>query len=63
MLFGGIGYCLEECGIFVSFNVEENLMLLLSVGKDGMSFDEIYCMFLNLKEVCKCMGMWLFGGE
>ncbi len=60
---GGIGYCPEERGIFASLNVEENLMLPPSVGKDGMSLDEIYLMFPNLKEVRKRMGTRLSGGE
>ena len=60
---GGIGYCPEERGIFASLNVEENLMLPPSVGKDGMSLDEIYVMFPNLKEVRKRMGTRLSGGE
>jgi branched-chain amino acid transport system ATP-binding protein len=60
---GGIGYCPEERGIFASLNVEENLLLPPSVGKDGMSLEEIYGMFPNLKEVRKRMGTRLSGGE
>ncbi|MAY62729.1 MAG: ABC transporter ATP-binding protein [Rhizobiales bacterium] len=60
---GGIGYCPEERGIFASLNVEENLLLPPTVGKDGMSLDEIYEMFPNLKEVRKRMGTLLSGGE
>ena len=46
----GLGYCPEERGIFSSLSCEENLMLPPSVGKGGMSIDEIYDMFPNLKE-------------
>ncbi len=46
----GIGYCPEERGIYASLTAEENLMLLPSVGPDGMTVEEIYTMFPNLKE-------------
>lgn len=59
----GIGYCPEERGIFASLTVEENMMLPPSVGKDGMSLEEIYTMFPNLREVRKRMGTRLSGGE
>jgi len=63
----GIGYCPEERGIFASLSAEENLMLPPQVGKpgdsSGMSVDEIYAMFPNLKERAKSQGMRLSGGE
>ena len=46
----GIGYCPEERGIFSSLSVEETLVLPPSVGNGGMSVDEIYEMFPNLRE-------------
>src|SRR5205809_3912378 len=46
----GIGYCPEERGIFSSLSVEENLLLPPQVGQGGMSVDEIYEMFPNLRE-------------
>jgi ABC-type Fe3+/spermidine/putrescine transport system ATPase subunit len=46
----GIGYCPEERGIFSSLSVEENLILPPKVGEGGMSVDEIYEMFPNLRE-------------
>ena len=50
----GIGYCPEERGIFASLSCEENLMLPPRVAADGgMSIDEIYAMFPNLKERAK----------
>ncbi len=59
----GIGYCPEERGIFSSLSCEENLMLLPMVGKNGMSVDEIYSMFPNLKERRSSQGTRLSGGE
>ncbi len=59
----GIGYCPEERGIFSSLSCEENLMLLPMVGKNGMSVDEIYAMFPNLKERRSSQGTRLSGGE
>jgi len=60
----GIGYCPEERGIFSSLSCEENLLLPPKVGGDaGMSVDEIYLMFPNLKERAKSQGTRLSGGE
>ncbi|MEP6607582.1 MAG: ABC transporter ATP-binding protein [Burkholderiaceae bacterium] len=62
----GIGYCPEERGIFSSLSCEENLMLppRVAVGVNkGMSVDEIYVMFPNLKERAKSQGSRLSGGE
>jgi branched-chain amino acid transport system ATP-binding protein len=60
----GIGYCPEERAIFSSLSVEENLLLPPPVGTGGMSLDEIYEMFPNLKERRKtAQGTKLSGGE
>jgi branched-chain amino acid transport system ATP-binding protein len=60
----GIGYCPEERGIFSALSVEENLMLPPKVGGGGMSLDEIYEMFPNLRERRKtAQGTRLSGGE
>ncbi|MFY2844268.1 ABC transporter ATP-binding protein [Achromobacter ruhlandii] len=59
----GIGYCPEERGIYASLTAEENLMLLPSVGPDGMSVEEICTMFPNLKERAHSPGTRLSGGE
>ncbi|HJW51329.1 MAG TPA: ABC transporter ATP-binding protein [Burkholderiaceae bacterium] len=60
----GVGYCPEERGIFASLSCEENLMLPPRVSDSGgMSVDEIYAMFPNLKERAKSPGMRLSGGE
>ena len=59
----GLGYCPEERGIFASLSCEENLLLLPKVGSGGMSVDEIYAMFPNLKERRNSQGTRLSGGE
>jgi branched-chain amino acid transport system ATP-binding protein len=60
----GIGYCPEERGIFSSLTVEENLTLPPEIAKGGMSVDEIYAMFPNLRERRKtAQGTKLSGGE
>jgi len=59
----GVGYCPEERGIFASLTAEENLMLPPVVGPGGMSLDEIYAMFPNLKERASSPGTRLSGGE
>lgn len=59
----GIGYCPEERGIYASLTAEENLMLLPTIGPDGMSVEEIYKMFPNLKERAQSPGARLSGGE
>ena len=60
----GIGYCPEERGIFSSLSVEENLLLPPQIREGGMSVDEIYEMFPNLKERRKtAQGTKLSGGE
>lgn len=60
----GIGYCPEERGIFASLSCEENLLLpprMSAAG--GMSIDEIYSMFPNLRERRSSQGTRLSGGE
>jgi branched-chain amino acid transport system ATP-binding protein len=59
----GIGYCPEERGIFSSLSCEENLLLPPPVASTGMSVDEIYAMFPNLKERRMSQGTRLSGGE
>ncbi|HMM86838.1 MAG: ABC transporter ATP-binding protein [Gammaproteobacteria bacterium] len=59
----GIGYCPEERGIFTSLTCEENLLLPPPVASGGMSVDEIYSMFPNLKERRASPGGRLSGGE
>ncbi len=60
----GLGYCPEERAIFSSLSVEENLLLPPRVGEGGMSVDEIYEMFPNLRERRRtAQGTKLSGGE
>ena len=59
----GVGYCPEERGIFASLSAEENLMLPPTIAPGGMSLDEIYAMFPNLKERASSPGTRLSGGE
>jgi branched-chain amino acid transport system ATP-binding protein len=59
----GLGYCPEERGIYASLTAEENLTLLPMVGPNGMSLEQIYEMFPNLKERANSPGTRLSGGE
>ncbi len=59
----GIGYCPEERGIFSSLSCEENLMLPPTLAEGGMSVEQIYAMFPNLKERASSQGTRLSGGE
>jgi branched-chain amino acid transport system ATP-binding protein len=59
----GIGYCPEERGIYASLTCEENLLLPPAVASGGMTLDEIYEMFPNLRERRRSPGMRLSGGE
>ncbi|HVE50747.1 MAG TPA: ABC transporter ATP-binding protein [Casimicrobiaceae bacterium] len=59
----GIAYCPEERGIFSSLNVEENLLLPPAVKAGGLSVEQIFELFPNLKERLKSQGTKLSGGE
>ena len=59
----GIGYCPEERGIFSSLSAQENLMLPPTLAQGGMSVEQIYAMFPNLKERAASQGTRLSGGE
>jgi branched-chain amino acid transport system ATP-binding protein len=59
----GVGYCPEERGIYASLSAEENLLLPPVVSAGGMSLDEIYTMFPNLRERRSTQGTRLSGGE
>jgi branched-chain amino acid transport system ATP-binding protein len=59
----GVAYCPEERGIFASLSCEENLLLPPQVESGGMSIEEIYEMFPNLKERRNSQGTRLSGGE
>ncbi|MDR6635320.1 branched-chain amino acid transport system ATP-binding protein [Phyllobacterium sp. 1468] len=59
----GIGFVPEERGIFATLSVDENLNLPPVVAKGGMTIDEIYDLFPNLKERRNSPGTKLSGGE
>jgi branched-chain amino acid transport system ATP-binding protein len=59
----GIGYVPEERGIFASLDVEENLLLPPVVKEGGMTVEEIYRIFPNLRERRRSPGTRLSGGE
>ncbi|HEY9067826.1 MAG TPA: ABC transporter ATP-binding protein [Burkholderiaceae bacterium] len=59
----GIGYCPEERGIFSSLSAQENLMLPPTLSAGGMSVEQIYAMFPNLRERAGSQGTRLSGGE
>ena len=59
----GVAYCPEERGIFSSLSTEENLLLPPVLRPGGLSIDEIYTLFPNLKERRHSQGTKLSGGE
>ncbi|MGH6763548.1 MAG: ABC transporter ATP-binding protein [Phyllobacterium sp.] len=59
----GIGFVPEERGIFATLSVDENLNLPPVVASGGMSVEEIYALFPNLKERRNSPGTKLSGGE
>ncbi|MEO5700258.1 MAG: ABC transporter ATP-binding protein [Casimicrobiaceae bacterium] len=59
----GIAWCPEERGIFASLSVEENLLLPPVVKAGGLSLDQIFELFPNLKERLGSQGTKLSGGE
>jgi len=59
----GIAICPEERGIFSSLDVEENLLLPPRVKAGGLSMEEIFELFPNLKERLHSQGTKLSGGE
>jgi branched-chain amino acid transport system ATP-binding protein len=59
----GIAFCPEERGIFASLDVEENLLLPPQVAAGGLSVEQIFELFPNLKERLRSQGTKLSGGE
>ena len=59
----GIGFVPEERGIFSTLSVEENLTLPPVVAPGGMSMEEIFELFPNLRERRNSQGTKLSGGE
>jgi len=59
----GVAFCPEERGIFASLDVRENLLLPPIVRAGGLSLDQIFDLFPNLKERLNSQGTKLSGGE
>ena len=59
----GIALCPEERGIFASLDVEENLLLPPKVRDGGLTTDQVFALFPNLRERLRSQGTRLSGGE
>jgi branched-chain amino acid transport system ATP-binding protein len=59
----GIAFCPEERGIFASLDVEENLLLPPQVAAGGLTVQQIFELFPNLRERLRSQGTKLSGGE
>ena len=60
----GIALCPEERGIFASLDVQENLLLPPEVRPGGLTLDQIFELFPNLRErLGSSQGTKLSGGE
>jgi branched-chain amino acid transport system ATP-binding protein len=59
----GVAFCPEERGIFASLDVRENLLLPPVVRAGGLTLDQIFDLFPNLKERLNSQGTKLSGGE
>ncbi|MBV6487982.1 MAG: High-affinity branched-chain amino acid transport ATP-binding protein LivF [Pseudorhodoplanes sp.] len=60
----GVAFCPEERGIFASLNVEENLLLPPQVKSGGLTVEQVFELFPNLRErLGSSQGTKLSGGE
>jgi branched-chain amino acid transport system ATP-binding protein len=59
----GVAFCPEERGIFASLDVKENLLLPPTIREGGMTLEQIFELFPNLKERLGSQGTKLSGGE
>jgi branched-chain amino acid transport system ATP-binding protein len=59
----GVGYVPEERGIFSTLDVEENLNLPPRVKPGGLSVEQVFELFPNLRERLRSQGTKLSGGE
>jgi len=59
----GVAFCPEERGIFASLNVHENLLLPPTVRPGGLTVEQVFELFPNLKERLSSQGTKLSGGE
>ena len=59
----GVAFCPEARGIFASLDVRENLLLPPVVSSGGLSLEQIFELFPNLKDRLNSQGTKLSGGE
>ena len=59
----GIAFCPEERGIFASLDVQENLLLPPQVAPGGLTLEQVFELFPNLRERLHSQGTKLSGGE
>ena len=59
----GIALCPEERGIFASLDVAENLVLPPKVRDGGLTNEQVFDLFPNLRERLRSQGTKLSGGE
>jgi len=59
----GVAFCPEERGIFASLNVHENLLLPPEIRPGGLTVEQVFELFPNLKERLSGQGTKLSGGE
>jgi branched-chain amino acid transport system ATP-binding protein len=59
----GIAFCPEERGIFASLDVRENLLLPPAIRPGGLTLEQVFELFPNLKERLASQGTKLSGGE
>jgi branched-chain amino acid transport system ATP-binding protein len=59
----GIAYCPEERGIFATLDVRENLLLPPKVREGGLTVEQVFELFPNLRERAASQGTKLSGGE
>jgi branched-chain amino acid transport system ATP-binding protein len=59
----GIAFCPEERGIFATLDVGENLMLPPRIREGGLTVEQVFELFPNLRERLRSPGTRLSGGE
>jgi branched-chain amino acid transport system ATP-binding protein len=59
----GIAFCPEERGIFATLDVGENLLLPPRISEGGLSVEQVFELFPNLRERLRSPGTRLSGGE
>ncbi len=63
MRVSGLHFVRKSAGIFASLDVKENLLLPPVIRSGGMTLDQIFELFPNLKERLGSQGTKLSGGE